>query len=395
MGDKMKKILFYTSGIDVGGVEKVLLTILNGLDLNKYDIKLAMNNSNENYFETVIPNKIDYKFMIPKQVIEKTKKYRGKKKNFIYKVLYSYMLWYEKKIAKKNFKKYAKDREILIDFKSGDYLQLVNSFKDKKKITWLHGEIENLVKYRKNKEKFKKNLGKCNKIILICNEMKKEFQGKICGLNDKLEVIYNLFDIEKIRENSENLIEETEETKKLLKEKYILMVSRIDLKAKDFTTLFKAYSLFNKKDEYKLILLGDGKNQDKLILNKEIKKLGLEERVIFLGKRKNPYPWIKNANLLVHSSKTEGFGLVLVEAQILETIIIASDCKVGPKEVLNNGKSGILVKVGDYKEMAQKMDMVLKNNFDKNKYIEEMKKSILRFEKKEVIKKIEKILDNL
>lgn len=391
----MKKILFYTSGIDVGGVEKVLLTILNGLDLNKYDIKLAMNNSNENYFETVILNKIDYKFMIPKQVIERTKKYREKKKNFIYKVLYSYMLWYEKKIAKKNFKKYAKDREILIDFKSGDYLQLVNSFKDKKKITWLHGEIENLVKYRKNKEKFKKNLEKCDKIILICNEMKKEFQGKIEGLNDKIEVIYNLFDIEKIRENSENLIEETEETKKLLKEKYILMVSRIDLKAKDFTTLFKAYSLFNKKDEYRLILLGDGKNQDKLILNKEIKKLGLEERVIFLGKRKNPYPWIKNANLLVHSSKTEGFGLVLVEAQILETIIIASNCKVGPKEVLNNGKSGILVKVGDYKEMAQKMDMVLKNNFDKNKYIEEMKKSILRFEKKEVIKKIEKILDNL
>lgn len=391
----MKKILFYTSGIGVGGVEKVLLTILNELNLDKYDIKLALNNSNENYFEKVIPKRIDYKFMIPQKIIDRTNKYREKKKNFIYKILYSYMLWYEKKIARENFKNYAKDRDILIDFKSGDYLKLITSLKEKKKITWLHGEIENLVKYRKNKEKFKKNLEKCDKIVLICETMKKEFQEKISGLERKIEVIYNLFDIEKIRENSENLIEETEETKKLLKEKYILMVSRIDLKAKDFTTLFKAYSLFNKKDEYKLILLGDGKNQDKLILNKEIKKLGLEERVIFLGKRKNPYPWIKNANLLVHSSKTEGFGLVLVEAQILETIIIASDCKVGPKEVLNNGKSGILVKVGDYKEMAQKMDMVLKNNFDKNKYIEEMKKSILRFEKREVIKKIEEMLDNL
>ena len=130
----MKKILFYASGVGVGGVEKVLLQVLKEIDKSKYDIKLGLNNANENYFENEIPSEINYKYMVPLEIIERTKRYREKKKNIIYKILYSYMLWYEKYIAKKNFLKFAEDREILIDFKSGDFLRLVNLFKNKKKI---------------------------------------------------------------------------------------------------------------------------------------------------------------------------------------------------------------------------------------------------------------------
>lgn len=387
-----KKILFYVSGIGLGGVEKVILEVLKGIDKEKYDIKLGLNNENENFFENEIPKEINYQYMVNRKIIEKTLMYK-KRKNILNKLLYSYMLWYEKYIAKKNFLKFAEDREILIDFKSGDYLRLINLFKDKKKIVWLHGEIINLTKYKKNKKKFIDNLKQCNKIILVCNEMKNEFIENIKGLEEKLKVIYNPFNIKKILKMASDYSEENIESKKLLKENYILMVSRFDLKAKDFFSLFNAVKLLENLN-FKLFLLGNG-IEEKKILEKEIKNLKLENKIIILEERKNPYPWIKNAKILVHSSKTEGFGLVLVEAQILETLVIATKCKIGPEEILNKGKSGILVEVGDYKEMAKQIKKILENEYLKEEYLIEMKKSILRFESQNIINEIEKTIDAL
>ena len=122
----MKKILFYTNGIGLGGVERALLTFLEGLDKEKYDIKVAFQYKNENFFEKEIPRKIDYKYMLPLNIINKSLEYREKKRNFFYKILYSFMLSYERYIIKKNFLEFSKDRELLIDFKSGDFLKLLN-----------------------------------------------------------------------------------------------------------------------------------------------------------------------------------------------------------------------------------------------------------------------------
>ena len=97
----MKKILFYTNGIGLGGVERALLTFLEGLDKEKYDIKVAFQYKNENFFEKEIPRKIDYKYMLPLNIINKSLEYREKKRNFFYKILYSFMLSYERYIIKK------------------------------------------------------------------------------------------------------------------------------------------------------------------------------------------------------------------------------------------------------------------------------------------------------
>jgi len=103
----MKKILFYTNGIGLGGVERALLAFLEGLNKEKYDIKVAFQYENENFFEKEIPAKIDYKYMLPLNIINKSLEYREKKKNFFYKVLYSFMLGYERYIVKKNFFDFA------------------------------------------------------------------------------------------------------------------------------------------------------------------------------------------------------------------------------------------------------------------------------------------------
>ena len=201
----MKKILFYTSGVGLGGVEKVILEVLKAIDKNKFDIKLGLQYENENLFESEIPREIEYKYMLPQEIIDKSLYYRSKKKNIFYKILYSFMLKYEKYIIKKNYLEFSKDREIIIDFKSGDFLKLINLNKGIKKICWLHGEITKLNRYEERKNKLRNQLKKCNKVICICNEMKENVIKEIPEIEDKLEMIYNPFDIEKIKELSENI----------------------------------------------------------------------------------------------------------------------------------------------------------------------------------------------
>ncbi|WP_177162396.1 glycosyltransferase [uncultured Fusobacterium sp.] len=392
-----KKILFYTSGVGLGGVEKVVLEVLKEIDKSKFDIKLALQYENENLFENEISEEVNYKYMLPQKIIDKSLYYRERKKNIFYKMLYSFMLSYEKYIIKKNYLEFSKDREIVIDFKSGDFLKLINleNGVDKKRVCWLHGEITKLNKYEKRKKFLRENLNKCDKVVCICEDMKNGVIKEIPELKEKLEVIYNPFDIEKIKIKSSDYSEIKDNEKNLLEDNYIIMVSRLDNVQKDFDTLIKAFKIVNqKRKDIKLYLLGEGPDREKI--ENMIKDEDLQEYIKLLGVKKNPYPWIKNSKLLVHSSRYEGFGLVLVEALILGKVVISSNCKVGPREILNNGEYGSLVEVGDYNAMAQEiLELLQENPKKKEKYLSNIDKSIERFDKKNIIKQIEKVLDSL
>ena len=392
-----KKILFYTSGVGLGGVEKVVLEVLKEMDKSKFDIKLALQYENENLFENEIPKEVNYKYMLPQKIIDKSLYFRERKKNIFYKILYSFMLSYEKYIIKKNYLEFSKDREIVIDFKSGDFLKLINleNVAKKKRICWLHGEIKNLNKYEKRKKFLRENLNKCDKVVCICEDMKNGVIKEIPELKEKLEVIYNPFDIEKIKIKSNDYSEIKDDEKKLLEDNYIIMVSRLELKMKDFNTLIKAFKIVNqKRKNIKLYLLGEGPDREKI--ENMIKDEDLQEYIKLLGVKKNPYPWIKNSKLLVHSSRYEGLPTVLIEALILNKIIISSDCPTGPREILDNGKYGSLVEVGDYDSMAQEiLELLQENSKKKEKYLSNIDKSIERFDKKNIIKQIERVLDSL
>ena len=392
-----KKILFYTSGVGLGGVEKVVLEVLKEIDKSKFDIKLALQYENENLFENEISEEVNYKYMLPQKIIDKSLYYRERKKNIFYKMLYSFMLSYEKYTIKKNYLEFSKDREIVIDFKSGDFLKLINleNRVDKKRICWLHGEITKLNKYEKRKKFLRENLNKCDKVVCICEDMKNGVIKEIPELKEKLEVIYNPFDIEKIKIKSSDYSEIKDNEKNLLEDNYIIMVSRLDNVQKDFDTLIKAFKIVNqKRKNIKLYLLGEGTDREKI--ENMIKDEDLQEYIKLLGVKKNPYPWIKNSKLLVHSSRYEGLPTVLIEALILNKIIISSDCPTGPREILDNGKYGSLVEVGDYDSMAQEiLELLQENSKKKEKYLSNIDKSIERFDKKNIIKQIERVLDSL
>ena len=102
---------------------------------------------------------------------------------------------------------------------------------------------------------------------------------------------------------------------------------------------------------------------------------------------KNPFPLIKQADLFILSSKFEGLPNVLLESLVLKKFIISSNCRTGPKEILLNGKGGLLFKVGDYVELAKKIEYYYKNKNKCNNMMINSYKSLKRFDYKNNLNK--------
>lgn len=102
---------------------------------------------------------------------------------------------------------------------------------------------------------------------------------------------------------------------------------------------------------------------------------------------------MKNADMFIHSSKLEGFGLVLVEAMYCGVPIISSDFKCGAKEILLNGEYGELFEVGNFEELAQKIEKLLFDNDRRQKYILKAKKMIKKFSMKNILIEYKKLLE--
>lgn len=120
---------------------------------------------------------------------------------------------------------------------------------------------------------------------------------------------------------------------------------------KDFPTLLKAFALLRQEHPAKLIILGDGAGKEGLEALAET--LGIRADVAFPGYVANPYAYFRHASLFVLSSAWEGLPNVLIEAMACGCPVVSTDCPSGPSEILDGGRFGRLVPVGDYEEMAK------------------------------------------
>jgi glycosyltransferase involved in cell wall biosynthesis len=120
---------------------------------------------------------------------------------------------------------------------------------------------------------------------------------------------------------------------------------------KDFTTLIKAFSKVRQSRPCRLLILGEGRQRNRL--EALITQLGLENDVEMPGFVKNPYAYMAKADLLVLSSHCEGFGNVIAEALAIALPVVSTDCPSGPREILQDGRFGTLVPVGDANALAR------------------------------------------
>ncbi len=138
----------------------------------------------------------------------------------------------------------------------------------------------------------------------------------------------------------------------------VLGVGRLTTQ-KAFDVLIAAFAQMRKSKPAHLLILGEG--EDRPMLEALIRKSGLEQEVSLPGFVPNPYPYFAQAALFVLSSRWEGLPTVLVEAMALKTPIISTDCPSGPREILENGKYGVLVPVDDQSALALAMQNFLMN----------------------------------
>lgn len=151
------------------------------------------------------------------------------------------------------------------------------------------------------------------------------------------------------------------------KKKTIITASRLSIFQKDFLTLFKALKEVNKKIDCRLLILGEGEDKKKII--DLSKKLNVLDRIEFIGFKEDPVTYISKADVFVLSTVFEGCPIVLVEAMIGGVPVISSDCEFGPREILEDGKNGLLVPVADHKSMAEAILSLLENDKLKRKFI--------------------------
>lgn len=126
---------------------------------------------------------------------------------------------------------------------------------------------------------------------------------------------------------------------------------------KDFSTLIRAFARLRAERPCRLIILGDGRQDAQL--RALATQLEISDDLQLPGFTDNPYVYMANAALFVLSSRWEGSPNVLTEAMTLGTPVVSTNCPSGPDEILDGGRYGPLVPVGDWQALAQAMRQVL------------------------------------
>lgn len=133
---------------------------------------------------------------------------------------------------------------------------------------------------------------------------------------------------------------------------------------KDFSTLIKAFTRVRDRLPCRLLILGEGRQRQRLV--SLVGQLKLEGAVSLPGFEKNPFPYMQRASLLVLSSICEGLPVALVEALALGTPVVATDCPSGPREILEGGRFGRLTSVADEAGLAEAIVQTLENPLPSN-----------------------------
>lgn len=230
-----------------------------------------------------------------------------------------------------------------------------------------------------------------NVVVFTSKSLQSNFFEKTLIKNRSL-IINNGLDFHRLNQTPLNKDEELLRMEKRNTIK-IISVGRLS-QQKDFETLIKAFYLVNKKiTKLDLYIIGDGELKNRLI--KLTKKLKLNNNVHFLGWRNDPFPFLRNSDLYVFSSKYEGFGIAIIEAMGCGLPIIATDTPYGPSDILKRGKYGVLIPVGNPCLMAQKMELLIRNKKLRKKYAKLALTRSKDFDLRLIIKQYENLFRNM
>lgn len=331
----MKKILVVSDSLRIGGIQTSLKTFLKILSSKGYKIDLFLFNddNSKNVFNQNIKIISGSKLL---KIISYTKE-EAKKKGFcIYlirclfailcrlfgsNIIYKLLFVIEKKLKYDIAISYSNN----VSFNStyfGYNKFVLEKVSAPLKIAYIHVDYNN-IQCKKADEEYKK----FDKIWFVSKYTLNTFLKYNKGQKNKCNVIYNFIDEEKIRYSINNPYNNSKF--------HIVTIGRLDENKSQIDAVEISSKLKEKKIDFEWYLIGDGPDKDKI--NNLIKNNNLEQNVFLLGNKNNIADYLYNSNIFVSLSKSESYGLAIVEALYTNTIVIVRKIPVIHEIIDNNG----------------------------------------------------------
>lgn len=287
------------------------------------------------------------------------------------------------------YKKYIKqDYDVEIAFLEGPITRLFSVKNNSvRKIAWIHNDISQVfgkgLKAKIKKSLDKKIYSKYEMLVFVSRDNLRKFNQIYKDIRNeylekvKKEVIYNYIDKEAVKKKAEESIENNFSKESI----NLVTVARL-VSQKAIDRLIKVHKELIKDGlKHSFYVVGEGPEKEKL--EKMVNEYEIKETFHLLGKKENPYPYIKNADCFCLLSEFEGYGMVLEEAKILGKPIIITDTaareaveKYEMAEILENSEDGIYKGLKKVILNHKKQEKMQETEYDNSKIIEKIKKIV-------------------
>ena len=358
---KKKDLLFAAVNLDLGGIEKALLNLVNRIDSNKYNIEIVLEEKKGIFLDQINNNILVKELKVSNNknvLVRKTYNYLSK---LIYKIF--------------NYHKYDFSCCYATYSYSSSKIALISSSNN---AFYVHNDYRTIYQDDNDFYKFfnSREINNYKNIIFVSNENRKGFIQKYSNLKDRCLVFNNFINTDEIIKLSKEKIKET----KPKNNKLFMFIGRLDDKAKKVS---RQINLINELDNCKLWIIGDGPDKDKYV--KEVKDLKITDKVLFLGRKKNPYPYMRLADYIILTSDFEGFPVTYLEAITLNKNIVTTFPT--SDDVVDINKYGYVISK-DHKTMVKEVKKIIKET-------KEVEKIDLEIGQINRMKELEKIFDEV
>lgn len=352
-----KKVLIASFDLAIGGVERSLIGLLNSIDYQKYDVDLMLF-KHEGEFFSLLP---DGPNLLPEDPAYSTFRKSisqiirdGRYPIAVSRLLAKYIsgikgkmmrveepgyltIQYGWELTRPFLPEIAKEYDLAIGFLWPHHF-IGEKVKAKKKVGWIHTDYSNIFIDKKTENKMWENL---DQIVAVSEECSNTFLKHFPHLKGKSMVIENILSQDFVRQQAE--IQSAREIEKESGKTIIVSVGRLS-HAKGFDNAIRACrQLIDKGYDIAWYVIGYGPLENELL--KLITELGLDDHFFLLGKKMNPYPYIKACDFYVQPSRYEGKAVTIREAQILGKPVVITNFPTAKSQVMD-GVDGLITPMG-------------------------------------------------
>lgn len=382
----MKRYLFIDGQLNGGGAERVLIDILHNFDYEQNEVTLLQVNAGGTLLDEV-PSQVHVVSAWPGYTRGYSLAYRCSQW-----LAWDYPIRHRLLAAL-----HGEHFDVAISFLEGMPLKMHAMITDvaDRNYSWVHCDLDKdryeIGQFRKGEEIRAYN--KMDGVVCVAADTAKAFQRRFPDYTSEVKVIYNPVDIAKIEDLSDKFqvskvsgFREGAEFKivvcgRLTAPKKLDRVIRLAKRIKDELSGVEDSRVERK---LRIQLIGSGELEGEL---RELTKLsGVEDMVEFLGFQRNPFPYVKAADMLLSTSGYEGFSLVICEAMALGVPVVATKT-AGPMEILDNDRYGLLCEHDD-ESIYQAVKRMYEDVEQRRHYSEVGKERVKEFSVERTMKEI-------